>query len=300
MSRRPTEIIREEGPSELEATATVHRALSSPVVVASATSEKPSVDGSSSQRAAISSAMKPRSQKNSGYSVLQITIPLPLWKRVIDVSCCLVALPALVIITLFVAVLTALTSPGPIFFKQERIGYRGRRFRLYKFRTMHASAETAVHRDHFAQLVRSNTPMQKMDARGDSRLIAGGWILRATGLDELPQLINVLRGEMSLVGPRPCIPYEYEQYSARQRERFASVPGLTGLWQVSGKNRTTFEEMVHFDVQYSRRRSLLLDLKIIVLTLPALYTQVRDVQRAKSTPVAKPSFEANARLQTAP
>jgi lipopolysaccharide/colanic/teichoic acid biosynthesis glycosyltransferase len=300
MSRSPTEIVREEGTSELERSATVHRALRPPLTAATQNCEKSTARGSSLQRSPISPAMKPRSQKNSGYSVLQVTSPLPWWKRAIDIFCCLLALPALVIITLVVAVLTALTSPGPIFFKQERIGYRGRKFRLYKFRTMHASAETSVHRDHFAQLVRSNTPMQKMDARGDSRLIAGGWILRATGLDELPQLINVLRGEMSLVGPRPCIPYEYEQYSARQRERFASVPGLTGLWQVSGKNRTTFEEMVHFDVQYSRQRSLFLDLKIIVLTLPALYVQVRDVQRAKSKAVAKPSFETNARLQTAP
>jgi lipopolysaccharide/colanic/teichoic acid biosynthesis glycosyltransferase len=141
--------------------------------------------------------------------------------------------------------------------------------------------------------------MQKMDSRGDSRLITGGWLLRATGLDELPQIINVLRGDMSVVGPRPCIPYEYEQYTAQQRERFASVPGLTGLWQVSGKNRTTFEEMVRLDVEYARSKSLLLDLKIITMTLPALYTQVSDVQKAKATAPAKPSFETNTGLQTA-
>jgi len=300
MIRPPTEMLPEGGSSELASAANVHREPNSRPVPATKDSEPSLVRGMTFQNPANSLAMKPRPQKNSGYSVLQITAPLPWWKRAIDISCCLVALPALVFITLVVALLTALTSPGPIFFKQERIGYRGRRFRLYKFRTMHASAETSVHRAHFAELVRSNTPMQKMDARGDSRLIPGGWILRATGLDELPQLINVLRGEMSLVGPRPCIPYEYEQYSARQRERFASVPGLTGLWQVSGKNRTTFEEMVRFDVEYAYQRSLVLDLKIIFLTLPALYVQVRDVQRAKSKGPSKRSFETNASLQTVP
>jgi lipopolysaccharide/colanic/teichoic acid biosynthesis glycosyltransferase len=202
-------------------------------------------------------------------------------KRVLDILCCLAALPILGVAALLVAALTSLTSPGPIFFRQERVGYRGRRFRLYKFRTMHVSAETTSHQNHFAELVRSNTPMQKLDARGDSRLIFGGWLLRASGLDELPQIINVLRGEMSLVGPRPCIPYEYDQYSHAQRERFHAAPGLTGLWQVSGKNRTTFEEMVQFDIEYARNQSLALDLKIMLLTLPALLIQISDVRKAK-------------------
>ena len=236
-------------------------------------------------------------------AVLKHPTPLPLWKRALDVAFCLVALPILALTALIVAVLTAATSPGPIFFQQDRVGYRGRKFRLYKFRTMHTRAETAIHRAHFAELVRSNTPMQKMDGRGDSRLIPGGWLLRATGLDELPQILNVLRGEMSIVGPRPCIPYEYEQYNARQRERFASVPGLTGLWQVSGKNRTTFEEMVRLDIEYSRRPSLLSDMRIISMTLPALLVQVSDVQRQKyrkATNSGKTTFEPARGLQAAP
>ncbi|MEO6002482.1 MAG: sugar transferase [Opitutus sp.] len=245
-----------------------------------------------------------RSPKASIKPLIQLTeLTIPVWKRAIDIGCVISALPILAVATAAVALLTALTSPGPIFFKQERIGLRGRKFKLYKFRTMHARAETASHRAHFAELVRSNTPMQKMDARGDSRLIPGGWILRATGLDELPQIINVLRGEMSIVGPRPCIPYEYDQYNARQRERFATVPGLTGLWQVSGKNRTTFEEMVRLDVEYSRRQSLGLDLRIIALTLPALYTQVTDLQKAKVKTISTQqhsTFDApTPRLQTA-
>lgn len=244
--------------------------------------------------------MKQRSNPASSLSSATGVTATPAWKRVIDLACCLLALPFLALATLVVAILTSFTSPGPVFFKQERVGYRGRKFKLYKFRTMHARAETASHCAHFAELVRSNTPMQKMDSRGDSRLIPGGWLLRATGLDELPQVINVLRGDMSVVGPRPCIPYEYEQYTAPQRERFSSVPGLTGLWQVSGKNRTTFEEMVRLDVEYARRKSLLLDVKIIAMTLPALYIQVADVQKAKSGIQPKQSFETNTRLQTAP
>jgi lipopolysaccharide/colanic/teichoic acid biosynthesis glycosyltransferase len=127
--------------------------------------------------------------------------------------------------------------------------------------------------------------MVKMDSRGDSRLIPGGWILRASGLDELPQVINVLRGEMSMVGPRPCLPYEYDRYLPWQRDRFAAVPGLTGLWQVSGKNRTTFEEMIRLDIEYARRQSWWLDLKIMLLTVPALLQQIGDTRRGRKSAV---------------
>ena len=205
---------------------------------------------------------------------------VPWWKRAVDVSCCLVALPVLALATLGVAVLTRLTSPGPVFFRQERVGYRGQKFNLYKFRTMHVRAEVTSHQAHFAELVRAKVPMQKMDGR-DSRLIPGGGLLRAAGLDELPQIINILRGEMSVVGPRPCIPYEYEQYSPQHRQRFACVPGLTGLWQVSGKNRTTFEEMVQLDLEYSRRQSAALDLRIILLTVPTVCGQMAQVRWTK-------------------
>ena len=171
-----------------------------------------------------------------------------------------------------------LGSPGPVFFRQERIGRKGRIFRIYKFRTMRVGADTASHQAYMARLIGSTEPMVKMDASGDSRLIPGGWILRATGLDELPQLINVLRGEMSLVGPRPCVPYEYEKYLPWQLRRFNATPGLTGLWQISGKNRTTFDEMIRFDIEYSEKQSLWLDLKIILLTAPALPAEVRDTE----------------------
>ncbi|MDP3068951.1 MAG: sugar transferase [Opitutaceae bacterium] len=206
---------------------------------------------------------------------------LPAWKRAIDIICCLVVLPFLALGALAVGVMSMLFSPGPIFFRQERIGYRGRRFMIYKFRTMHLASDTQTHSAHFTELIRSGVPMQKLDGRGDRRLVPGGWLLRASGLDELPQIINVLRGEMSLVGPRPCIPYEFELYTAEQRRRFDCVPGLTGLWQVSGKNRTTFNEMVRFDIEYAETRSLGLDLRIMVMTVPALITQIVDTRLAK-------------------
>jgi len=130
-------------------------------------------------------------------------------------------------------------------------------------------------------LMGTEAPMTKLDARKDPRLIPLGALLRATGLDELPQLINVVRGEMSIVGPRPCIPYEYELYQPWQRRRFDAVPGLTGLWQVSGKNRTTFNEMIRLDIEYSERLSFWLDLQIILRTLPALWQQCLDSRAPK-------------------
>ena len=126
--------------------------------------------------------------------------------------------------------------------------------------------------------------MAKLDARGDARIIPFGLLLRSSGLDELPQLINVLRGEMSMVGPRPCLPYECDDYLPWQRERFNTLPGLTGLWQVSGKNRTTFAEMMQLDITYTRKKTLWLDLAIIVKTIPAILGQVLSSRKKKKTP----------------
>jgi exopolysaccharide production protein ExoY len=198
------------------------------------------------------------------------------------VLCCAAAFPFLALLTALVALMMRLTSPGPVFFRQERVGLNGRTFRLYKFRTMHVNSDSRQHQNYFSQLVQSNSPMEKMDSRGDSRLIPGGWILRSAGLDELPQIVNVWRREMSIVGPRPCLPSEYEQYTDEQRHRFASVPGLTGLWQVSGKNRTTFQEMIQLDLEYGHRCRLGLDLQIIFRTIPALCRQLIEIGRARS------------------
>ena len=214
---------------------------------------------------------------------------IPTWKRALDIGCCIAALPLLAVTSLIAAMITMATSPGPILFRQERVGYQGRRFSLLKFRTMHSSASIATHQAHFEQLMKENVPMQKLDSRRDSRLIPGGWLLRASGLDELPQILNVLRGDMSIVGPRPCIPYEYERYSARQRNRLESLPGLTGLWQVSGKNRTTFDEMIELDIRYSEKLSLHSDLRIIFKTVPTLCSQIIETRRARGRAANAPA-----------
>ena len=222
------------------------------------------------------------------------TTGLPKWKRVLDLAFIVAVFPGLLMLGVGVALVIIFGSRGPVFFRQRRVGHKGRQFNCYKFRTMHVGADTKWHRDYFRQLMGTEIPMTKLDARSDPRLIPLGALLRATGLDELPQLINVLRGEMSLVGPRPCIPYEYELYEPWQRRRFEAFPGLTGLWQVSGKNRTTFSEMIRLDIEYSERASLWLDLQIILRTLPALWQQCLESRALKrsqaevsSTGVAK-------------
>jgi exopolysaccharide production protein ExoY len=164
-------------------------------------------------------------------------------------------------------------------------------------------ADTATHQGHLHQLMSSNAPMMKMDSRGDARIIPFGLFLRASGLDELPQLLNVLRGEMSLVGPRPCLPYEYDNFLPWQKERFETVPGLTGLWQVSGKNRTTFVEMIQLDIKYARSKTLGWDLKIILLTIPALIIQMLESREAGKTsprPVRQKTSYSNYAAQLHP
>jgi lipopolysaccharide/colanic/teichoic acid biosynthesis glycosyltransferase len=211
---------------------------------------------------------------------------IPCWKRMLDVGIVILALPLLVPLALALVAIIRLVSKGPILFKQERIGQGGKKFLCFKFRTMFVGAGSLTHEGHLRQLIHSDAPMTKMDDHGDSRIIPFGVFLRATGLDELPQLINVVKGEMSIVGPRPCLPYEFEQYLPSQRERCNAAPGLTGLWQVSGKNATTFSEMVRLDIEYFRRCSLGLDLQIISKTIPVLLGQVLKA-RKKANPVRK-------------
>jgi exopolysaccharide production protein ExoY len=205
------------------------------------------------------------------------------WKRALDALLILVALPFLIPLTLLAALLVRSGSRGPLLFRQERVGYQGRRFLCFKFRTMFVDADTTTHQGHLHQLMNSNSPMMKIDSQGDPRIIPFGRLLRASGLDELPQLINVVRGEMSLVGPRPCLPYEYDKYLPWQKERFGTTPGLTGLWQVSGKNKTTFVEMIQLDIKYAKNKTLWLDLKIILMTIPALIIQMSETRQTKKS-----------------
>jgi len=201
--------------------------------------------------------------------------PVPPWKRLLDLACIAISLPILVPLMTLIALVIKLLSRGPVIFKQERLGYLGQPFNCLKFRTMHVDAAQRTHQSHVKDLIQSGKPMIKFeDLESDPRLIPLAGLLRATGLDELPQIFNVFRGEMSLVGPRPCLPYEYDNYLPWQKRRFNSLPGITGLWQVSGKNKTTFNEMIQLDISYLSHRSLWLDLKIIFKTPPVLVLQL--------------------------
>lgn len=208
------------------------------------------------------------------------------WKRTLDITLILLTLPLTIPLAILIALVIRAVSDGPILFRQERVGYRGRRFMCFKFRTMFVDASADVHQGHLHQLMNSNKPMMKMDSKGDPRIIPFGVVLRASGLDELPQLINVLRGDMSLVGPRPCLPYEYEKYLPWQKERFETLPGLTGLWQVSGKNRTTFVEMIQLDIKYAKNKTVWWDLKIMLMTPPALLFQMLETRWLKKAAAA--------------
>jgi lipopolysaccharide/colanic/teichoic acid biosynthesis glycosyltransferase len=201
---------------------------------------------------------------------------IPRWKRVLDISFIIVGLPVLAPVALVIALIIKAVSRGPVLFQQERIGLMGKSFTCFKFRTMRVNAGTTVHQGYLNSLMQSGQPMTKMDSMGDPRLIPLGSILRATGLDELPQMINVLCGEMSIVGPRPCLPYEYANYLPWQKQRFRSVPGLTGLWQVNGKNKTTFEQMIRMDISYAERKSIWLDLGIMLKTFPTIGRQLLE------------------------
>ncbi len=191
---------------------------------------------------------------------------VPGWKAGLDITCILLLLPLWLPLMILLMLVTRMASPGPIFYRQKRIGLGGRHFFIWKFRTMRLSAETQTHERYFENLMRVDRPMTKLDAYGDPRLAPFGRVLRASGLDELPQIFNVLHGEMSLVGPRPCTPNEFAHYEPWQRQRVNCLPGLTGYWQVNGKNKTTFREMIAMDLFYLKNMSIVLDLKIMLKT----------------------------------
>ncbi len=199
-------------------------------------------------------------------------------KRAFDILISGVLLVVISPVWMLISLLIKLDSRGAILFKQERVGMDGRKFLCYKFRTMKSGADEAIHREMYrkniAGLREANVGNEEKPVFGkvksDPRVTKTGKFLRRTSLDEIPQFLNVLKGEMSVVGARPPIPYEVEEYDIRHRKRLDMKPGITGLWQVSGRNRLTFEEMVRIDLFYIENWSLWLDLKIILLTLPAV------------------------------
>ncbi|WP_162532281.1 sugar transferase [Candidatus Scalindua japonica] len=207
---------------------------------------------------------------------------MPVWKRYVDITVSVLVLVLASPLFLITIISIKILSPGPVFFKQERVGYMGKTFIMLKFRSMKVGNCTNAHKKYVAGLIKSekhsdgnvNKPMIKRDNLNS--LIPFGKVFRRLCIDELPQLINVIRGEMSLIGPRPPVLYEQEEYESWHNGRFNALPGITGLWQVSGKNRLTFEQMIRLDIRYSRQESFLLDVIIILKTPFAIVLQVLD------------------------
>jgi len=218
-------------------------------------------------------------------------------KRMIDLAICLLALPVVLPLMAICAFLIRMDSPGPVLFVQERVGRGGWRFQLYKFRTMHYNLDDSSHRTFmkafvngqvggkgdrgkngtFRSIKTSTGPLLGSNGNGRiykpvhiSQLTRVGRILRKTSVDELPQILNVLKGEMSLVGPRPNVPWEVEEYRGWHHERLEVLPGITGLAQVRGRSGISFDSIVKYDIEYIENRSLMLDLKILSWTVAAV------------------------------
>ena len=210
-------------------------------------------------------------------------------KRGMDVILACLLLILLSPLLLLIAILIKLDSPGPVIFTQERVGSERqwlgrtslwviRNFRMFKFRSMYQDADPAVHEAYIRDFVEGRArPSEesggKFKLTNDPRVTRVGRVLRKFSLDELLQLVNVLIGDMSLVGPRPVPPYEVAGYRGGHHKRLAALPGITGIWQVKGRCRVTFEEMIRMDIEYVRAASLLLDLKILFLTIPAVLSR---------------------------
>jgi exopolysaccharide biosynthesis polyprenyl glycosylphosphotransferase len=199
-----------------------------------------------------------------------------IFKRTFDVLVTSVTMLFIWPIMAAIAVAIKLDSPGPVLYRQTRIGERGQVFSMLKFRSMRVDGDDSIHRAYVKKLIQENTSLSNgagtLKMTDDPRITRVGKFIRKTSLDELPQFINVIRGEMSLVGPRPPIPYEVEVYQEWHTRRFEAIPGITGMWQVYGRNRVSFDEMVRMDIDYIERQSLWLDLKLLVQTPLVLLT----------------------------
>jgi lipopolysaccharide/colanic/teichoic acid biosynthesis glycosyltransferase len=211
----------------------------------------------------------PTGARSSGLQALSTAAA----RRTLDIVVAGVLLLLLAVPLIALVVIIRLDSKGPALFRQRRVGRNRRSFTMLKFRTMYRDADVAPHREYVRSLIdgtgnENKGQLYKLSV--DDRITRVGKVLRRWSLDELPQLINVLFGQMALVGPRPVIPYEVEMYPDAYLRRFKVKPGLTGLWQVSGRNERTYDEMVRFDIEYAESASLMLDLRILAKTMPVV------------------------------
>jgi lipopolysaccharide/colanic/teichoic acid biosynthesis glycosyltransferase len=198
-------------------------------------------------------------------------------KRLFDLVVASICLLVLSPLLLLAGVLVRATTPGQALFRQTRVGRYGRPFVLYKFRTMYADSADDIHREYVRRLLVEDQPpvggergLYKLEA--DPRVTPVGRILRRTSIDELPQLFNVIRGDMSLVGPRPALPWEVELFGPAHHQRCVVMPGMTGLWQVSGRNSLTMRQGLVLDLEYVEKQTFALDLAILLKTVPAVFT----------------------------
>ena len=197
-------------------------------------------------------------------------------KRILDIVFTLLILIPLGVVLVIFAVLIRIDSKGPIFFRQKRVGMNGVEFDIFKLRSMYIDSDDSVHRESIKQYMNGATLNGEVDSANlyklvdDPRITRIGRFIRKTSIDELPQFINVLRGEMALVGPRPPVPYEVAEYDSRDWLRLSGKPGLTGIWQIYGRSRVPFKKMVEMDIEYLEQQSMLQDLKLVALTVPVM------------------------------
>ena len=192
--------------------------------------------------------------------------------RTLDVVVASLALLVMAPFLLALALWIRLDSPGPALLRQDRVGQGGRTFVLYKFRSMRVGGDDRAHRELIAAELRGEVVATDGSTKlqNDPRVTRAGSFLRRTSVDEVPQLLNVLRGDMTLVGPRPCLPWEAEMFPSGSADRFTVRPGLTGLWQINGRSTVGTLEMLEMDMEYVRTRDLRLDLRILLMTVPSL------------------------------
>ena len=196
-------------------------------------------------------------------------------KRLLDIVAACLAMIIAAPLAALVSVLIKLSSPGPVLFRQMRVGKDGKQFMFYKFRSMRINNDDSEHREYIKlfiegdkEAIKKRFPGEKIyKLAGDDRVTFIGKFLRRTSLDELPQLLNVLKGEMSMVGPRPHLPYEVELYQDWHRRRLKGIPGITGWWQIHGRSHVTFEQAVEMDIWYLEHQSLMLDIRIMCRTI---------------------------------